>query len=146
MVKRFQLSKITGNNLFWSSLMSTLNVTPLMPSRIIKNELDRMAANAGVDDIKTMAVLAGLKLCLPFYSGDSLREVGAKLARLDDAERNNTAKKIHPVICAMKLQLQKFDHGRQQFLAENPRPCGMTGMAVLLTQDGLDVVSSQASA
>lgn len=126
--------------------MSTLNVTPLMPSRIIKNELDRMAANAGVDDIKTMAVLAGLKLCFPFYSGDSLREVGAKLAKLDDTERKNTAKKIHPVICAMKLQLQKFDHGRKQFLAENLRPCGMTGLTVLLTQDGLDVFSSQASA
>jgi hypothetical protein len=117
-----------------------------MPSRIIKNELDRMAANAGVDDIKTMAVLAGLKLCFPFYSGDSLREVGAKLAKLDDAERKNTAKKIHPVICAMKLQLQKFDHGRKQFLAENLRPCGVTGLTVLLTQDGLDVFSSQASA
>jgi hypothetical protein len=146
MAKRFQLSKISSDNLFWNSLMSTVNVTPLMPSRIIKNELDRMAVNVGVDDIKTMAVLAGLKLCLPFYGGDSLREVGAKLARLDDDERNNTAKKIHPVICAMKLQLQKFDHGRRQFLAEDARPCGMTGMAVLLTQDGLDIVCSQTSA
>jgi hypothetical protein len=117
-----------------------------MPSRIIKNELDRMAANAGVDDIKTMAVLAGLKLCFPFYNGDSLREVGAKLARLDDAERNNTAKKIHPVICAMTLQMQKFDHGSQQFLAENPHPCGMTGLTVLLTQDGSEIFSSQANA
>ena len=125
--------------------MSTLNVTPLMPSRIIKNELDRIAANAGVDDIKTMAVLAGLKLCFPFYSGDSLREVGAKIARLDDAERNNTAKKIHPVICAMKLQLQKLDHGKKQFFAEKPHPSGMTGLAVLLNQDGLDVDSSHAS-
>ena len=126
--------------------MSTLNLTPLMPSRGIKNVLDKMAANAGVNDIKTMAVLAGLKLCFSFYNGDSLREVGAKIAKLDDAERNSTAKKIHPVICAMKLQLQKLDHGKQQFLAEKPHPYGMTGSAVLLTQDGLDVVSSQASA
>jgi hypothetical protein len=116
-----------------------------MPSRSIKNVLDKMAVNAGVGEIKTMAVLAGLKLCFPFYSGDSLREVGAKIARLDDAERNNTAKKIHPVICAMKLQLQKLEHGQQQFLAEKPHPSGMTGLAVLLTQEGLDVVSSHAS-
>ncbi|MFQ3323549.1 MAG: hypothetical protein ACI90U_001372 [Pseudomonadales bacterium] len=126
--------------------MTTYNVTPLMPSRIIKNELDRMAANAGVDDIKTMAVLAGLKLCFPFYSGDTLKQVGAKLARLDDVERKNISKKIHPVICAMKLQMQKFDHGSQQFLAENPHPSGVAGFTVLLTQAGSEIFSSQANA
>jgi hypothetical protein len=123
--------------------MTTYNVTPLMPSRIIKNELDRMAANAGVDDIKTMAVLAGLKLCFPFYGGDSLKQVGAKLAILGDAERKDIAKKIHPVICAMKLQMQKFDHGSQQFLAENPHPCGVAGFTVLLTQEGSEILSNQ---
>ncbi len=122
-----------------------------MPSRLIKSELDLLAnrndlENRGDNTVKTLAILAGLKLSFQQYTGDSMQEIAGKLAQLSDAERSSIAKKIHPVICAMKLQLQTLAQGSARYLAENAHPCGSAGAMVLLSVDGTELTAAQAAA
>ncbi len=131
--------------------MTTLtNVTPLMPSRRIKMELDLIAQNKlvqgnGSDEMKTIAILAALKLCYATYTGDSLAVVSSKLAKCSSAQRVSIAKTIHPLLCAMTMQQRSNGAGVVEYLAQPPHTCGTAGKVLVLACDGSDRPSNVAT-
>ena len=110
----------------------------LMNSRRIQQTLEDLSSQKVASSDRQMAVIAALKLLRTEYQGLSVKQVGEELTDLSERERSDLARKLHPVLCSLRLQKWMKESGGQQYLAESTGPRGALVRRVLLDDDAMD--------
>lgn len=111
----------------------------LMNSRRIQQTLLELSSQKGASTDRHMAVIAALKLLRAEYQGQSVKQVCDTLVDLPQSELNGLARRLHPVLCSLRLQKWLKASGRQQYLAESPGPRGALVRQVLLDDDSIEL-------
>jgi hypothetical protein len=111
----------------------------LMNSRRIHQTLLDLANQKVVSTDRHMAVLAALKMLQSDYQGVGVKQICDDLSNRPNLELEALARRIHPVLCSLRLQKWLKDSGQQQYMAESAGPRGALVRRILLDDDATEL-------
>lgn len=111
----------------------------LMNSRRIHQTLLDLASQKAVTTDRHMAVVAALKMLQADYQGVAVKQICDDLDSRPEPELEALARRIHPVLCSLRLQKWLKDSGQQQFMAESAGPRGTLVRRILLDDDATEL-------
>ena len=120
----------------------------LMTSQRIVQVLSELAAAPQLVSERQMTVLAALKLMLPNYRDAGTADIASDLRAKSDKELEVLARRLHPVLCSLKLEKWLGVSGQCHYLAQSAVPSGGEAQRVLLDCAAREIVAgglSQAS-
>ncbi len=111
----------------------------LMNSRRIHQTLLDLASQRAITTDRHMAVIAALKMLQVDYQGVGVKQICDDLSGRPELELEALARRIHPVLCSLRLQKWLQDSGRQQYMAESAGPRGTLVRRILLDDDATEL-------